>query len=241
LKYQDTSTGKVVAEHRTRLGKCDTMTQNPFNAIMHLGHSNGTVTFWSPSMSTPLVKMLCHKGPVQAISIDNGGNYMATAGLDGQLKLWDVRTFKELHSYFTPTPASCLSFSAKGLLAVGSGPRLTVWKDSYKQKQKQPYMSHLFAGSQVQDIRFCPFEDIIGCGHAKGISSLVIPGSGEPNFDTLESNPYQTAKQRKESEVHSLLDKIQPEMITLDPTFVAKVDRAPNEVLKEEARKEWEV
>ncbi|KAJ3309827.1 Small subunit (SSU) processome component [Boothiomyces sp. JEL0838] len=232
LKYQDVSTGTLVAEHRTKLGKCDVLAQNPYNAVMHLGHSNGTVTLWSPSMSSPLVKILCHKGPVQALAIDNSGKYMATAGLDGQLKLWDIRTYKELNAYFTTSPASSLKFSAKGLLAVGSGSRLTIWKDSYKMKQTEPYMTHLFPGSSIQDLEFCPYEDILGCGHASG--------SGEPNFDTFEANPYQTVKQRQESEVHSLLDKIQPEMITLDPTFLGKVDRAPAEVIAQEAKLAWE-
>eukprot|EP00842_Homolaphlyctis_polyrhiza_P005093 jgi/Hompol1/5585/HPOL_002001-RA len=63
LRYQDTSTGSLVAELKTRLGRCDTMAQNPYNAIINLGHANGTVTMWSPTMSTPLVTMLCHKGP----------------------------------------------------------------------------------------------------------------------------------------------------------------------------------
>jgi len=72
LKYQDTSTGNRVAEFNTKLGRCDCMVQNPYNGIINLGHSNGTVTLWSPSMSTPLVKMLCHKAPIQSIAIDNG-------------------------------------------------------------------------------------------------------------------------------------------------------------------------
>ncbi|KAI9016933.1 WD40-repeat-containing domain protein [Gaertneriomyces semiglobifer] len=240
LKYQDTSTGQLVAEHRTKLGPCNTMTQNPYNAVMHLGHSNGTVTLWAPSVTTPLVKMLCHRGPVQAIAIDRGGNYMATAGLDGQMKLWDVRTFKPLHTYFTPTPASSLSISQLGLLGVGYGPHVQIWKDPFKTKQKEPYMTHLSAGNVLSDMNFCPYEDILGLGHSGGISSLVIPGSGEPNYDTFEANPFQTKKQRRETEVHNLLDKIQPEMIALDPHFIGTVDRIPTDIGKNERRLEWE-
>ncbi|KAF9357241.1 Small subunit (SSU) processome component [Mortierella sp. NVP85] len=221
LKYQDTSTGSVVAEHRTKLGSCDVMTQNPSNAIMHLGHGNGTVTLWSPNMTTPLVKVQCHRGPVTAIAIGHSGEYMATSGLDGQLKLWDLRTYKAVQEYFTPTPASSLSVSQRGLLAVGFGPNVMIWKDPFKTKQ------------------FVPFEDVLGLGHKSGISSLVVPGSGEPNFDALEANPFQTKKQRQEMEVHSLLEKIQPEMITLDVGMVGKQDKAPIQVLNKEKKEAW--
>ncbi|KAK6097150.1 putative U3 small nucleolar RNA-associated protein 7 [Batrachochytrium dendrobatidis] len=240
LKYQDTSTGQLVAEHRTKLGGCATMVQNPYNAILHLGHANGTVTMWSPTMSSPLVKMLCHNGPVFAMAIDKSGTYMATSGLDGQMKVWDVRTYKTLQEYYTPRPASSMTISHKGLLAVAFGPHLSVWKDAFKTKQKEPYMTHLVAGSTIHDIHFCPYEDVLGCGHSTGFSSLVVPGSGEPNFDTFEANPYQTRKQRQESEVHSLIDKIQPDMITLDPTIIGRVDKAQQQAIEEERRLEWE-
>ena len=58
---QDTSTGHLVAQHRTRLGDCDVMRHNPYNAVVSLGHANGTVSMWTPNVTTPVVKMLCHR------------------------------------------------------------------------------------------------------------------------------------------------------------------------------------
>lgn len=142
LKYQDTSTGKLVAEIRTRLGRCDCLAQNRANAIALLGHSNGTVTHWSPSVTTPIVKMLCHKGPVTAVATDWGGNYMATSGMDGQLSVWDLRTYKRVHSYYTPVPATSLDISQKGLIAVGYGTHTEIWKDALATKASKPYMAH---------------------------------------------------------------------------------------------------
>ena len=48
--------------------------------------------------------------------------------------------------------------------------------------------------SQVQKVHFIPYEDILGVSHDYGYSSLVIPGSGEPNFDAFEANPFETKK-----------------------------------------------
>jgi U3 small nucleolar RNA-associated protein 7 len=74
----------------------------------------------------------------------------------------------------------------------------------------------------METVRFRPFEDVCGIGHQKGISSIVIPGSGEPNLDTMEynTNPFQDKKQRREAEVRSLLDKLRPDMIHIDPNGV---------------------
>ena len=58
---QDTSTGHIIAQHRTKMGPCDVLRQNPYNAVSLLGHAQGVVTMWTPNMSTPVIKMLAHK------------------------------------------------------------------------------------------------------------------------------------------------------------------------------------
>jgi len=236
LKYQDTSTGQIICELRTKLGDCEVMGQNRRNAILHLGHSNGQVTLWSPNMSTPLVKMQCHKAPLLDLDVDIHGQYMVTSGLDGQVKVWDVRTYKEVHSYFTVRPASTVDISDMGMLALGYGSHVQVWKDALKEKAKDPYMVKQLPGMGVQTVRFCPFEDVLGVSHSDGYSSMLVPGSGEPNFDTFEANPFENKKQRREATVHRLLDKLQPDMITLDPTVFGMMDRQ-SQVLLEGERK----
>lgn len=227
LKYHDTSTGQLVAELRTKLGGCDTMAANPHNAIVHLGHQNGTVTLWSPSLSQPHVKLLAHRGPVSSLSIDpsSAGRLLASTGLDGTVKVWDMRNdWKPLASWQLRKPPSSVAWSQKGLLAVGWGPHVSLYAGVGRQgSEKGAYMTQLFPGEEVRQVAFCPFEDVLGVGHTAGFSSILVPGAGEAHIDSLEADPYETSGRRREREVKGLLDKIPADLITLDPDFVGSV------------------
>lgn len=230
VKWHDVSTGVLINEHKTKLGPTQAMKQNPWNAVINLGHTNGTVTMWSPSMSKPLVKLQSNRGPVRDLAIDREGKYMAVSGSDKSLKIWDLRMLKDLETYKTRTPAQSLDISDTGLLSVGWGPHVSVWKDAFTKHQSEPYMTHLVPGTKVERTRFVPLEDVLGLGHGKGVSTIIIPGAGEANYDALEINPYESGKQRQEGEVRGLLNKLAPDMIALDPTFVGMVDKRARSV-----------
>ncbi|XP_043447070.1 WD repeat-containing protein 46 [Prionailurus viverrinus] len=227
LTYLDVSVGKIVAALNARAGRLDVMTKNPYNAVIHLGHSNGTVSLWSPAMKEPLAKILCHRGGVRAVAVDSTGTYMATSGLDHQLKIFDLRgTFQPLSARTLPQGAGHLVFSQRGLLAAGMGDVVNIWAGQGKASLpslEQPYLTHRLSG-HVHGLHFCPFEDVLGVGHTGGITSMLVPGAAEPNFDGLESNPYRSQKQRQEWEVKALLEKVPAELICLDPRALAEVD-----------------
>eukprot|EP01112_Ceratiomyxa_fruticulosa_P013761 TRINITY_DN3886_c0_g1_i13.p1 TRINITY_DN3886_c0_g1~~TRINITY_DN3886_c0_g1_i13.p1 ORF type:complete len:720 (+),score=134.93 TRINITY_DN3886_c0_g1_i13:190-2349(+) len=221
LTYQDHSTGKIVAQYSTHKGSCNVMRHNPSNGVMLLGHNDGAVTMWTPNINSPAVTILAHKGRVANIAIEKSGKYLATVGLDTSLKIWDLRTYKELDTYYSPDKKYMSGFtsvdiSQTGLVSASCGNTAYVWKDVFTKRADELYMTYK-APSEIRSLRFCPFEDILGVGHAKGFSSVLIPGSGEPNFDSMENNPFQTKKQRREGEVRSLLEKIPADMIALDP------------------------
>jgi len=240
LKYQDISTGQMVIEIPTRLGTPTSLTQNPYNAILHIGHQNGTVTLWSPNSTTPLVKLLAHRGPVRSIAVDREGRYMVSTGQDLKMAVWDIRMFKEVNSYFTRQPGSSVSISDQGLTAVGWGTQTSIWRGLFskasrdQEKIQSPYMAWGGEGKHIERVRWCPFEDVLGISHDAGFSSILVPGAGEPNFDALEVNPYETTKQRQEAEVKSLLNKLQPEMISLNPDYIGNLDLQSAEQRKAE-------
>ncbi|TRM57380.1 NUC141 domain-containing protein [Schizophyllum amplum] len=221
LKYQDTSTGQLVVEHRTKLGACQTMAQNLHNAVIHLGHQNGTVTLWTPNLPHPAVQLLAHLGPVVGLSVDpnQGGRYMATAGKDGTSRC----AVREWHARAGGGP---VEWSAKGSLAVASGGTVNVYNAPaiytplHTRAPPPLYLTHPVPHRPLLSLQFAPYQDILNIGHAAGLSSILVPGAGEPNFDSAEADPFENKKARREKEVKSLLDKLQPDMITLDPEFV---------------------
>ncbi|XP_031250648.1 probable U3 small nucleolar RNA-associated protein 7 [Pistacia vera] len=241
LHYQDVTMGEMVGNFRTGLGRSDVMQVNPFNGVIALGHSSGTVSMWKPTTSAPLIKMLSHQGPISALAFHPNGHLMATSGKERKIKIWDLRKFEVLQTL--PGHAKTLDFSQKGLLASGTGSFVQIFGDLSGSQNYSRYMGHSMAkGYQIGEVLFRPYEDVLGIGHSTGWSSILIPGSGEPNFDSWVANPFETSKQRREKEVRTLLDKLPPETIMLDPSKIGTVRQArkKEKPTKEEREAEME-
>ncbi len=82
---QDTSTGQIIAQHRTKMGPCDVLRHNPYNAVSLLGHAQGVVTMWTPNMTTPVVKMLAHRVSCLAYNHAPGQSLCTACSLCQQL------------------------------------------------------------------------------------------------------------------------------------------------------------
>ena len=165
---------------------------------------------------------------------------MVAAGQDMKMSVWDIRMFKEINSYFTRQPASSIAISDTGLTAVGWGTQTSIWRGLFskhsldQEKIQSPYMAWGGEGKRIERVKWCPFEDVLGVSHDTGFSSVLVPGAGEANFDALELNPYENTKQRQEAEVKSLLNKLQPEMISLNPDYIGNLDLLSAEQRKKE-------
>jgi U3 small nucleolar RNA-associated protein 7 len=108
-----------------------------------------------------------------------------------------------------------------------------------KEKQKMPYMKHK-AKSHIRSLQFLPFEDVCALGLDTGYSQIVVPGSGEANFDAFEANPFATSKTTQEQLVHGLLEKLSPDSISLRVNTIGSIDNATHEQKEKEKKEEEE-
>ena len=82
----------------------------------------------------------------------------------------------------------------------------------------------------------------LGIGNSGGFSSIIVPGAGEPNYDLFEADPFETRKQRNNKIVYQLLDKLQPDMIQLNPDFIGNTPqmvRIENKMRRKRMDQKW--
>ncbi|KAG5501230.1 hypothetical protein JIQ42_06230 [Leishmania sp. Namibia] len=220
MQYIDISTGQEVGTKVPAIMRDPTscLAVNPSNGVAATCDLRGVVKFWSPTVVDPLLQLKGHKGVIDDICFHPNGRFFLTLGGDHALKVWDCRTLRTLEEYAVTYGFHTLDISSSGLVALGGGTNVHIWKDMFTTaKPSSPYMKFgLGYGNIAEQVKFCPFEDVIGIGHSRGFTSLLIPGSGEANPDFYYANPHETERHRKERVVANLLDKLPPDTISMD-------------------------
>ncbi|KAG5504386.1 hypothetical protein JKF63_04837 [Porcisia hertigi] len=220
MQYLDVSTGQEVGTKVPAVMRDPTscLAVNPSNGVTATCDLRGVVKFWSPTVVDPLLQLKAHKGVIDDICFHPNGRFFLTLGGDHKMKVWDCRTLRTLEEYAITYSFHTLDISNSGLVALGGGTNVHIWKDLFSAaKPCSPYMRFgLGYGNIAEQVKFCPFEDVIGVGHSRGFTSLLIPGSGEANPDFYYANPHETERHRKERVVTNLLDKLPPDTISMD-------------------------
>ncbi|WEL38711.1 U3 small nucleolar RNA-associated protein 7 [Encephalitozoon hellem] len=216
LRYQDVSTGKIVSQILMKSQEIASIKQNPMNAIIHTGSNKGVVSLWSPSSEEYLMKILCHKSAISSIEIERDGRSMITVGMDNRINIWDLRnTYTQLNTLKAKPGLTATSLSQKSMLALSYGDNVHIWKDFINSSGEVLYIKHK-TGSPVSSVDFCNHEDILCIGHANGISNIIVPGCGDPVYDSYEDSPFISKKARREKEVKMLMEKIPYELISIE-------------------------
>lgn len=170
------------------------------------------IKVWDIRMMRPLHAYFSYS-PAKSLEISQRGLLAVGYGRKVQAREYDHERNQCLVYYFH-RPILMITYSFLG--------SFQIWQDALRSKQQTPYMSHTLLDGVIEDLAFCPYEDIMGIGHSGGISTMLVPGAGEPNFDSYVANPFQSRRERQEQEVHMLLDKLQPETIVLDPDSIGR-------------------
>lgn len=224
LSWIDVSIGELVASYNSKTSRIQHMCQNKSSGVIYTGDSRGVVSMWAPSVKEPLAYVSCHGTSISAIEVDPKGNEFITSAIDRTVKIWDIRNLgTEIVTYKLKSPATELSVSQKGLIAMGLTTGCEVHSKYQNELLQQPYIRYPM-NSKITGLEFCPYEDVLGISTTNEFVSILVPGAGEPNFDAFEANPYQAKSQRRENEVRRLLDKIPIDMIGLNPNKILQVN-----------------
>lgn len=214
LNYLDTSIGSIVSSVFIADKSPTVLKASLKNGVVHVGSKNGQVSLWAPSQKSYLMKVKCHKASISGIEIDRSGIHMITTGSDNKINVFDIRnTYAPLSTVSTKANVHFTALSQKNLLAIGYSDKVTILKN-----YKDVYMKHRTSGV-ISSLEFCNNEDILSIGYTGGFSTIVVPGSGDPIYDSNENSPFITTNERKRIEVQKLLEKIPADMIALNPVL----------------------
>ena len=165
------------------------------NRLLTADGQSGSARLFDAQTSKPLQSLGGHRGPVTALAFSLDGQRIATASMDGNIKLWDAATASELASFAASGAVTALSFNKDGsLLAVASARALELWEVANQQRRwhrgKEEAGGQPPSGDGYSAVAFSPDEErVVGSGHYAASAWTVAKGKACWSFPPEEHEP----------------------------------------------------
>ncbi|EPR80066.1 WD repeat protein [Spraguea lophii 42_110] len=264
LTYIDITTGKKVKEIDSKFshilkqnkGIIYSTVNNKINLFSPNTNENKN------NNGNPIISILAHKNNIDTLEVNDNYIYSTANNI---LNIHDIRnTYKHVESTNIKYRAYTSSLSDNNVLALSHRNKIQTYylnnthnhshtiennndiiKDNDITNNNNtiennnistisPYLSGRIKNN-ISNLTFIPHEDILSIGHAKGIESFIIPGSGNPNYSEYD-NPF--SENRREMKIRKLLEKIPIELIGIEHPFeIEERGETKKEEIKEEKKK----
>ncbi|CAD7926569.1 unnamed protein product [Amoebophrya sp. A120] len=169
----------------------------------------------------PVLSQSYYGCPVTSIDVSQTG--LLAFGMNKKVQVFDSKIWNSAPEMLTTAGTNKVQQPMKKLNQVQRAKRAEQQANlpalTATRRAAEPYMQQTFPGKFVQCVRFQPFQDVLSVGTSAGLSQLLVPGAGHAFFDSYGANPYETKTQKREREVHMLLDKVPHDMIVFNPAF----------------------
>jgi WD40 repeat protein len=153
VRVWDASTGKVSWSHPAFCDwGCTIAFDGRLLAFPHTKDGQPLVRVWDTLTNQEALELVGHTGAVRNIVFSRDGKYLATAGSDHSVKLWDIANGREVRSL--ATSAWCLAFNPDGTrLAMGNEAGAVQAWDLATGEQKLACVGHT---KMVHGITYSP-------------------------------------------------------------------------------------
>jgi hypothetical protein len=187
-----------------------------------LGTEGGNVIVLTAASGAPSANLRGHQGAVTALDISRDGSMAASAGVDGTLRLWDLRTGRETSSVRSQPGIDAVALSADGRRVVaGASPGgVLLWNTVANA-------APLALNSST------PGTVAVGFGEAGRIVAMGSDGTiqtWDPNNTAAPSRSYRAASQARSAEIS---DDGRAAAVSDSETHTAVVDLESGRVLRE--------
>lgn len=101
---------------------------------MATGVSNGVIQVWDMKTQAVVTNFNEHKEGISAIAFSENGYYMASSGVDGLVKLWDLRNGNCLQNLEIGSPINALQFDYSGSYLAAAASDLSIFNTKSWEK-----------------------------------------------------------------------------------------------------------